>query len=116
MFLPRGKTSKHIMEVVDNIESEFGQFATLRDADWEKSPDDHYRLSSPLPRRMFRRPIAELYGRSGSWSYLSLFHPLVPQVRHAPAGTSFVTAYRFTPGLCSRFSARNGRNDRRSFR
>jgi 5-methylcytosine-specific restriction endonuclease McrA len=97
-FCLAARTSKHVKEVVKRTTGEFGKFEVLRDSDSDESPDDdQYRLRSPLKRSLFRKPIAELYRSPGSWSYLSLFHPLSPDFSDMPKqpvirdGVSFYT-------------------------
>jgi hypothetical protein len=51
-----------------------GKAPVLRVNDWEMTPDRQWQLRNPLPKSMYSRPLAELYGTK-SWQFYTVFWP-----------------------------------------
>jgi 5-methylcytosine-specific restriction endonuclease McrA len=94
VFCLSARRQEHIERVAELVRSEFGRTRILADRDWEES-HGHAQLKRPLPLSGFGRPIVELYGSGGSWSFVSLYHRERPRFTRPPSHVLIRDGTRF---------------------
>jgi len=81
VFCLSARRNKYINVVIKQLKTEFGEINHLSDKDWSSDENKVARLIKPLPKKLFNSPIAELYRRDASWSFISFYHSAPPTIQ-----------------------------------